>query len=88
VGNHLGDSSYYLFYVKLRNQTEPITGSNDGTLSPLPPLYENRAFVQDGKNWEAPLTFSIANFSNTRNESVLESLIINGVNFDVRFQVM
>ena len=44
VGNHLGVSSYYLVYVKFRNQTQPLPNATASEPSPLPPLYEFRAF--------------------------------------------
>ena len=83
VGNHLGESAYYVCYVKLRNQTEPLPDETAQTPSPLPPLYQYRSIIQDGKNWTAPLTFSISNVSVSQNQSKLESITINNAKFDV-----
>jgi len=83
IGNHMGSSAYYVLYVKLRNQTEPLPNSTDSTPSPLAPLYEYRVFVQDGKSQEFPLTFAFPEVSSSENQSVVKSLNINGVTFGV-----
>jgi hypothetical protein len=79
VGNHMGSSAYYGVYVKFRNQSEALPNSTAGTPSPVPALYEYRVFVQDGKSWEAPLTFSFSSISLAENRSVIGSLTINDV---------
>lgn len=78
VGSYMASSSYYLVYVKFRNQTEPLPNSTDGTPSPLPALYEYRVFLQNGESWEAPLAFSLSG-----NQSHVRSLKINDVTFNV-----
>jgi len=83
VGNHMGCSAYYVVYVKFRNQTESLPNATAGTPSPLPPLFEFRLFVEDGKSWEAPLRFSFSNVSFSENRSFVGSLMINGVTFNV-----
>jgi len=83
VGNHMGFSAYYVVYVKFRNQTESLPNATAGTSSPLPPLFEFRLFVEDGKSWEAPLRFSFSNVSFSENRSFVGSLMINGVAFNV-----
>lgn len=83
VGNHMGCSAYYVVYVKFRNQTEPLPNATAGTPSPLPSLYEYRVFLEDGKTWEAPLTFSFSDVSFSENRSWVAGLVINGVAFSV-----
>jgi hypothetical protein len=83
VGNHMGCSAYYIVDVKFRNQTESLPNATAGTPSPLPPLFEYRLFVEDGKSWEAPLRFSFSNVSFSENRSFVGSLMINGVTFNV-----
>jgi hypothetical protein len=83
VGNHMGCSAYYVVYVKFRSQTESLPNATAGTSSPLPPLFEFRLFVEDGKSWEAPLRFSFSNVSFSENRSFIGSLMINGVTFNV-----
>ena len=83
IGNHMGSSSYYVLYVKLRNQTEPLPNATLGTPSPLQPLFEYRVFLQDGKNWEAPLNFSLSNIVFSGNQSLVENLTINNTTFRV-----
>jgi len=83
IGNHMGSSAYYMIYVKFRNQSEPLPNATAGTPSPLSPLYECRVFLQDGKTWETPLTFSFSEVSFFNNQSFVESLVINDVVFSV-----
>jgi len=83
VGNHVGSSAYYVVYVKLRNQTEHLPNATAGTASPLPPLYEYRVFLEEGKSWEAPLTFSFSGVSFFENRSLVESFMVNDVVFSV-----
>jgi len=83
VGNHMGCSAYYVVYVKFRNQTESLPNATVGTPSPLPPLFEFRVFVEDGRSWEAPLRFSFSNVSFSENRSFVGSLMMNGVTFNV-----
>jgi hypothetical protein len=79
VGNHMGSSAYYGVYVKFRNQSEALPNATAGTPSPVPALCEYRVFVQDGKSWEAPLTFSFSNVSLSENQCLVGSLRINDV---------
>ena len=81
VGNHMGSSSYYTVYVKLRNQTQPLPNATESTPSPLPPLYEFRAFVVDGETWEAPLTFTLLDVSRLDDSCFVSQMSINGVVF-------
>ncbi len=83
VGNHMGSSVSYVLYVKLRNQTEPLPNATAETPSALPPLYEYRAFLQDGKSWEAPLAFSFSGVSHFQNQTLVRSLIINNITYAV-----
>jgi hypothetical protein len=83
VGNHLGSSAYYVCYVKLRNQTEPSPNQTTQTPSSLAPLFEYRAFVQNDVNWSVPLTFFFSKILVSDNQSILESITINNVKFDV-----
>ena len=83
IGNHMESSAYYMVYVKFRNQSEPLPNATAGTSSPLSPLYECRVFLQDGKTWETPLTFSFSGVSFFNNQSFVESLVINDVVFSV-----
>ena len=78
IGNHMGSSSYYMVYVKFRNQSEPLPNATAGTHSPLNATAEYRIFLQGGESWEAPLTFSFLG-----NQSLIQSLIVNNVEFAV-----
>jgi len=83
VGNHMGTLTYYVCNVKLRNQTEPSPDSDTQTASSLPTLYEYRFVVQNDENWTRPLTFSISTVSPAENVTVLQSILINDVAFNV-----
>ncbi len=83
VANHLGSSAYYVLYVKFRNETELLPNSTLGASSPLGSLYEYRVFVQDNQTWESPLTFSVSGTSASGTQSLIKTLTINNVAFDV-----
>lgn len=83
VGNHMGSSIYYELYVKFRNQSEALPNSTAGTPSPLVPLYEYHAFVENEKSWEVPLTFSFMYVSSGADWSLVRGLMMNGVEFNV-----
>lgn len=79
VGNHMGSSTYYVVYVKFRNETEPLPNMTTGAPSVLAPLYEYRVFLEDNSSSEFPLTFSFSNVSFSGNQSTVGSVTINGV---------
>jgi len=79
VGNHIGDLSYYLLYVKLRNQTEPLPNATTSESSPLSPLSEYQVFVADGGTWEAPLKFSVLEASRNDDSLSVGRMSINDV---------
>jgi hypothetical protein len=83
VANHMGSSSYYTAYVKFRTQSEPLPNVTAGTPSPLSPLYEYRAFLEDGATWEVPLTFSFSGVSFFNNQSLVTSLTVDDHAFGV-----
>jgi hypothetical protein len=83
VGNHLGSSTYYVVYVKFRNETEPLPNVTSGVPSVLAPLYEYRVFLEDNSSSEFPLTFSFSNVSSVGGQSTVGNLTINGVPFGV-----
>jgi hypothetical protein len=83
VGNHMGSSAYYGVYVKFRNQSEALPNATAETPSPVPSLYEYRVFLEDGKSWEAPLTFSFSDISIVENRSTVGSLAINDFSLSV-----
>ena len=78
VGNQLGSSAYYVLYVKLGNETDPLPNNSLGTPSSLAPLYEYRFSIQDSATWESLLDFSVSHASTSGNNSQ-----INGVTFNV-----
>jgi uncharacterized membrane protein len=83
VANHLGSSTYYVLYVKFRNETEPLPNETAGTPSVLAPMYTYRMFLEDNGSSEFPLTFSFSNVNFSDNQSSVGNLTINGVSFSV-----
>ena len=83
VGNHLGSSAYYTLYVKFRNQTDDLPNSTSGTPSSLQPLYQYSFAVQDGAYQENLLSFSVTNATISANQSIVNVLTINGVQFNI-----
>jgi len=81
--NHLGYSVYYVLYVKLRNQTQPLPDNQKSVPSSLPPLYEFRAFVPDGATWETPVVFSFLEVSPFENSCFVRRMSINDVVFSL-----
>jgi hypothetical protein len=79
VGNHMGSSTYYVLYVKFRNETEPLPNATAGVPSVLVPLYEYRVFLEDGRSGEVPLTFSFSSVSFSGGRCAVGNLTINGV---------
>lgn len=84
IGNHLGDSAYYLVEVKFRNQTQSAPNSFNHTSSSLPSLFNITAFVADQGTWELPVTFSFDyGYDATISQVGLRNLILNGVELDM-----
>ena len=78
-GNHMGLSEYYRVYVKLRNQSEPLPDTLNGTPSALPPLFEYRFFVGDNETWETMVAFSFSGVSVEGNVSRVSGVAVDGV---------
>jgi len=83
IGNHMGSSSYYALYVKLRNQRESLPNSTANMPSNLPALYEYRVLLHDGEVWQAPLDFSFGGPHYSSNSCALTSLTIDSLTFHV-----
>ncbi len=83
IGNHLDASTYYVCYVKLRNQIDALSNETAGTPSSLAPLYEYRPMVQNEENWTVPLIFSLSGILTSSNQTLLQRLTINNVKFIV-----
>jgi hypothetical protein len=77
IGNHMGSTRYYVVYIKFRNQTQPLPNATQSEPSPLPTIYEIRAFVQDDQTWEKLITFSALEASQSETSSSVNRLVIN-----------
>ena len=51
--------------------------------SPLPPLYEYHVFLEEGKSWEAPVTFSFSGVSFAENQCLVEDCRVNDLSSSV-----
>ena len=83
VGNQLGSSAYYVLYLKLGNETDQLPNATLGAPSSLQPLYEYRFSIQNGKDWESFLNFSVSSASISGIYSQINTLQLNGVAFNV-----
>jgi len=83
VENHMSRSSYYTVYVKFRNETDPLPNQTSETPSPLEPLFEYGFVIRDGESWEMPLNFSFSNVQSFENATLVKTLTLNDVSFDV-----
>ena len=83
VVNHMGSPAYYVLNVKFKNQTDLLPNATTGLPSPVNSLYEYRFVLEDGEVWEQPLTFTVQNATVLGNVSQINTLQVNGVNFDV-----
>jgi uncharacterized membrane protein len=83
VSCHMGKSTYYMVYVKFRNQTQPLSNASASVPSSLPPLYEFQVFIEDGRIWETQLNFTILDVSVGTNSTLVGHLAVNDVVFEV-----
>ena len=77
VGNHLGNSAYYLVSVKFRNQTQPLPNINSSEPSSLPGIHEFQFILADGYAWETPIIFELLDASVDGDSMVVKSVSIN-----------
>jgi len=83
VENRLGYVANYVCLVKLANDSDVLPDSELGSFSTLPALYKFNLFLDDGQNWEKPLTFQLNHVNYSSNHAVLESITLNGEDFSV-----
>jgi len=83
VANHMGKTEYYVVYVKVRNQTEPLPNSVNGTPSPLNPVFEYRVFIRDSEVWEKEISFSLKEFTFENGSCRVSKLVLGGNSIDI-----
>ncbi len=81
VNNQMGESAYYMVYVKVRNQTQSFP--NNGMPSSLDPLYEFRVFLLHGEKWEGLLRFKFLEVSRHNRVVRVRRMLINNVVFEM-----
>ncbi len=79
VGNHMGGSTYYMVYVKFRNQTQSFP--NNTVQSSLAPLYELGVFLLDGEKWEGVIRFKFLEVLRDADVVWVRKMMINNVVF-------
>jgi hypothetical protein len=83
VGNHMGNSEYYMVCVKFCNSTVSFLDIDGGVPSGLSPLMEYRFFVGDGMVWESAVTFGFKDVSVVDDVLSVGSVVVDGVVFPV-----
>jgi uncharacterized membrane protein len=83
VGNELGYSSYYTVYVKIGGQNDSLPNIGQHKPSTLPPLYTSNFFLQNGQEWQSPLTIQVNKLSFSKDACVLSSIELNGFNYEI-----
>ena len=79
--NNMGETSYYMVYVKLLNSTFLIRDENISTTDFLDPLYEFKFLVGNGDAWEFPVTFRFEDLSFADDILSVGNINVNGINF-------
>ncbi len=83
VGNHEGSATYYVVYVKFINETDVPINQTSETVIPVPAVYENRFVLQDNQSMVSPLNFSVTSALFQANQSIVQTLTINDIAFNV-----
>jgi hypothetical protein len=81
--NNLGESGYYILYVRLTNSTDNLPKDSSDVSHQIEPLYEYRFSLQSNHNWQNLMTFSISSGSKTGNESLINVININDLAYRV-----
>ena len=87
IDNHRGVPSYYLIRVKLRTRNESLTTSTNIIPSSLATIVEYRIFLDKDGILEKPLIFSMQNLSFQDNYCLVQTLLIDGLKYDVEKKV-
>jgi hypothetical protein len=83
VGNHMGDSEYYMVNVNFCNATQSLPDINSSAPSFLFPLSEYRFFVGDGGVWESAVIFVFEDVVVEDDVLSVGNVTINGASFPV-----
>lgn len=81
VNNQMGESSYYMVYVKFRNLTQPMPSSTVPSM--LDPLYEFRVFLLSGEKWEGVIRFKFLEVLRRDDVVQVSRMSINNVIFEL-----
>lgn len=81
VGDHLGESAYYLVQVKLRNVSEALPSGS--VPSPVAAAGRMRAFVADDGTWEGGVSFGFDGVAFEGNQCRVGAFRVNGVAYQV-----
>ena len=83
VTNHIGNLEYYKISLKFSNSTEFLPDVEKGSASSLVSFYEQRFFIDDGKNSEFSLQFKFENVSVNGNVFSLKTINVNGTSLPI-----
>jgi uncharacterized membrane protein len=86
VGNHMGGSEYYVVYVKIRNQTQPLPDIARSQASALAPVYEFRFLLENNDSWESRFTFAFHNVTVQDTTMHVQEFAVNQRLFSVGLQ--
>jgi hypothetical protein len=86
ASNQMRRSEYYVVYVKIRNQTQPLPNVATSTASPLAALYEFRFLLGDDAAWESPFTFALHNITVQDNVMHVREVSMNQVRLPIDLQ--
>ncbi len=83
VSNNLGSSAYYVLYVKLANESDPLPDGSLGTPSPIQPLYEQQLLIENNQNWVGKVSFTFSDTHASANQAFVGKLTVNNAVFEV-----
>ena len=88
VGNHMGDSEYYLVYLKIRNDTQSLPNIDSSLPSSLVPIRDYRFVLSDGEIWESIMSFSFENVTLKDDIFFVKNVAIDGTSFPIDASVV
>lgn len=83
VGNHVGNTQYYLVKLKIRNTTQSLPDLNSSQPSVLSSLYEYHFFVGADEAKQFLVYFELSGVSVSENTLYVDYVIIDDISFPV-----
>jgi hypothetical protein len=76
IRNNKGSLAYYLVYLKMLNQTDPIPNSTQIEPSPVPPTWEWQLTLADGQDLSLPVSLTLSSVKFVDNTCTIGGLLI------------